>query len=190
VSGTEVTRSASADAGAVVSVALTVDPPPAAPPTSAPSAPPTATVAPVASSAAPVAPPPEPTRHGWHPAAFFVAGGVTVFAGAWTVWSGLDTLAKKDTYDQARKKALDAPSGENRDASNSELDEGKKAQLRTNFLIGLTAAGAIFTGITGIWLVGWSEPADAAATTGTRRKAPRSVQASFGPGTALLRGSF
>jgi hypothetical protein len=173
----------------VVSVALTVDPPPAAPPTLPPTAPPTATVAPVASSAAPVAPPPEPTRHGWHPAAFFVAGGVTLFAGAWTVWSGLDTNAKKKTYDE-KAQAYEQNGRTDPAAANAALDEGKKAQLRTNFLIGLTAAGAIFTGITGIWLVGWSEPADAAATTGTRRTAPRSIQASFGPGTALLRGSF
>jgi len=184
IAGAPVTRQISIEAGRVVSVALAPDPAP--PPAS--SAPPPATPTPVPAPApvltgpdshpgpAATTTPDEPTRKGWHPAVFFVAGGLTLVTAGWTAWSGVDTLKQKKTFDEAKKAG-------NYDEAKAALDEGQKRQGRTNFLLGVTAAGAVFTAIAGIWFVGWRDPSTSDASR-------RHVDVGVGAGSLAVRGSF
>jgi hypothetical protein len=63
---------------------------------------------------------------GLPPAVFLASAGATVVAGGLLLWSGLDTLAGVDDYE-----AMPTQEG---------LDAGRAKELRTNVLIGVTAA--------------------------------------------------
>lgn len=63
-----------------------------------------------------------------------VVGGLAVAAGGVTVWSGIDTLAQRRAFDDARTQ--------------DNLDEGKSRQLRTNVLLAVTGGLAVATGVT------------------------------------------
>lgn len=118
---------------------------------------------------------PEPRRGVTKPAAgispvwFFVAGGLTLVAGGVTTWSALDVANKNDTF------AADGcgPSGTGPLPSDcpGRADDGRSAQVRTNILLGVTAALAVTTAVTGIFFVRWSSAPSGAggvATLGTR----------------------
>ncbi|MDB4996470.1 MAG: hypothetical protein JWM74_3902 [Myxococcaceae bacterium] len=108
-------------------------------------------------------------RHGLSPIFVLVGGALTVAAAGITVWSGVDTLSQKDTFDIERSQA--------------NLDDGRAKQTRTNVLIGVTAGLAVVTGVTAIFFTDWGKKAEAPPTTG-------SLRAGVGAGTLVLSGSF
>jgi tetratricopeptide (TPR) repeat protein len=92
--------------------------------------------------------PPRPPQDegGLHPGWFLGATAITLGLGATTVWSGIDTENLADEYQQDRTRAL--------------YDEGKDSQLRTNILIGATAAAGVATGLIGIFWTDWDGSPD------------------------------
>ena len=162
--GRAVQQSQTVDAGAVVSVALVPPPAPGAP------APP---------------PPPAPEKrasNGWSPIVVYFGGAVALALAGITVWSGLDTLQQKDSFDKS--------------PTQNNLDVGRQKETRTNILIGVTAGVAALTAATAVVLVDW-HGAESARPTGsglerqTRRKEPApSVQVGAGLGSLVLKGSF
>lgn len=77
------------------------------------------------------------------PTLFYVGIGVTtVLAGA-TGWSGLDTQARRDDFDEN-------PTG-------TGYDEGVAAQKRTNVLLGLSIAAGVTTAALGLFAVKWDD---------------------------------
>lgn len=68
----------------------------------------------------------------------FTAGAaLTVASGAVLLWSGLDTLAARDAFDES--------------PTQDRLDDGLSGQTRTNVFIGITAGLAAVTGVLGIF---------------------------------------
>lgn len=63
--------------------------------------------------------------------AVLVGGALTVFAGGFTIWSGIDTNAKRADFDEA--------------PSQEKLDDGRSRQLRTNIALGATVGLAVLT---------------------------------------------
>lgn len=145
-----VSRSQDVAAGATVSVAL-VAPPPERPTPTPPPPPP------------PLPPPPPPSR-GLSPLVLLVGGGLTAGAGAVLVWSGVDTVNQKKSFDAA--------------PTQGKLDAGRSKQTRTNVLIGVTAGLATLTAATAIFLVDWHR--------GDNKK----VEVGLGPGTLTVRRTF
>jgi tetratricopeptide repeat protein len=93
----------------------------------------------------PPAPAAAPADRGFHlPWLVVAAGGVlTATAGGLTIWSGLDTNAKRRAFD-------DAPTQENK-------DDGLERQTRTNILLGATIGLAALTGVAALF-VDWRGP--------------------------------
>lgn len=90
----------------------------------------------------PTAPPADTSRSGLSPVFVYVGAGVTAALGGVTLWSGFDTLSQRRKFDD--------------DPSETNLDDGRSKQLRTNVLIGATAGAAMITGALAIFLVDWS----------------------------------
>ncbi|MBI5537360.1 MAG: hypothetical protein HY898_31850 [Deltaproteobacteria bacterium] len=149
-----VRQSQPAEAGAVVSVAL-VAPPPAA-------------------SSSPKPPPPPPTSSAkpssgkLPPAVVYVGGAVTVVLAGVMVWSGLDTLGQKKTFDSEPTQA--------------NLDDGHSRQTRTNVLLAVTAGAAVLTTVAAVWLVDWKGKSD--------DKGPVNVKVGVAGESLVVRGSF
>lgn len=146
-------------AGAVVSVAFgSLDPPPDAQPARSPTA-----------VAAAPAPPPradqfrerKTERSGWSPVVVWIGGGITIAAGAASIWSGLDTLSARDSF-------VASP-------SQGGLDDGRTKQLRTNILFAVTGVAATATVAAAVFFVDW----------GGRR-----VEVAAGAGMLVARGRF
>jgi hypothetical protein len=87
-------------------------------------------------------PPRQTSGGGVSPPWFFAVGALTLALGGVTAWSAIDTKNKHDAYVSSRDPDV--------------RDSGQSAQLRTNILLGVTAASAIATGVLGIFFVGWS----------------------------------
>ncbi len=66
---------------------------------------------------------------GW----FVASAAVTVGLAGATIWSGLDVLDRNDEYE--------------RDPTRARLEDGQRAERRTNILLGATAAAAVTTGL-------------------------------------------
>lgn len=172
--GTVVRQPSSVQAGDVVSIAL-VPPAPgsavASATTAAPGAtPPAASSAPSGSSpTAPDQAPPEEqpssSRH-WSPVFVYFGGAVTLALGGITVWSGIDTLQQKDNFD--------------RNPTQANLDSGKDKEIRTNVLIGATAAVGVVTAVTALFLIDWKG----------HGRGESNVQLGAGLGSLLVRGEF
>jgi hypothetical protein len=108
-------------------------------------------------------------RRGWprlHPAWFGAAAGLTVVMGAVTVWSGTDVLAKNQDYED--------------DPTKARYDDGHSAEIRTNALIGVTAALGVTTIVLAIF-TDWK---------GQRKKRGRTPSARVGAGSLHLVGRF
>ncbi|MEJ7729764.1 MAG: hypothetical protein WKG00_11145 [Polyangiaceae bacterium] len=120
----------------------------------------------------------DPARQGWPPVAFIIGASATAFSASWLIWSGVDTLAQLDTFEKLNRDKTKTE--EERDAA---LKEGEKAQQRTNFLIGSTAAAGAFT-IVSAFLVDWRS-----ASERRREKTPRAGVA-VGPGSVVVHGAF
>jgi hypothetical protein len=137
-------------AGDVVSVALVV-----------PQAPEARTV---------VEPPPaEVSRRGVPPVVVYVGGAAALALTGVTVWSGIDTLQQKDSFDK--------------NPTQTNLDAGREKELRTNVLIGASAGMAALTALTAIFFVRWHK------TDAPHDPAP-DVQVGAGLGSFVVRGSF
>lgn len=102
---------------------------------------------------------------GW----FIASAGVTALLAGATVWSGLDVLKHKSEYED--------------DPSKAKLDDGRTRELRTNILMGVTAAAAVTTGFIA-WKTRWRTSAERAPAT-TVSFAP-----AWGGGVVLLGGDF
>lgn len=140
-----------ADAGAVVSVALVAEEEKPPPPTIV------------------VAPPPPPSQSSvrFAPPAIIAVGGVLTAAGAAvTIWSGLDTVNAKKSFDNAPSQAG--------------LDAGLSKEHRTNILLGATIGVGAVTSILAIGFTNWSgkKKDDAPPTVG------------FGFGNVTFKASF
>jgi tetratricopeptide (TPR) repeat protein len=134
------------EAGATLSLALVEpedEPPPPLPP--------------------PPPPAPEPPR-GLSPVYTAVGGGLFVLGAGLTVWSGLDTLEQKKSFD-----AL--PTQRN-------LDEGRSRESRTNLLLLATGGVAVATAAVAVFFTDW----------GPGRSG--SPQVGVGPGSVVIRGGF
>lgn len=117
------------------------------------------------------------SSEGWSPAIFWTGVGLTAVAAGVTVWSGLDTQSAADDY--------------KKNPTQEGLDDGQSLEMRTNVLIGVTAALAVGTGIVGIFLTDWGgsekQPNQSA------RAQPRfNMAATVVPGGAMatVRGQF
>jgi len=182
--GTVVRQSSDVQSGDVVSVSLV----PAAAGTTA-----SATPSPAPSSAAAPAPaaaqsgptPPTTTDDAqaeqppsssssrrWSPVFVYFGGAVTLALGGITIWSGLDTLQQKDTFDKNPTQA--------------NLDSGKTKQVRTNVLIGATAAVGVVTAVTALFLIDWKGDRNRE----NKPDASPSVQVGAGLGSLLVQGEF
>lgn len=106
------------------------------------------------------APPPS----GLSPAVFITGSVVTAGLGAALIWSALDTLDGRDAYVQNPTVAG--------------LDDGRSRELRTNVLIGATAGVGLATIVVGAFFTRW------------RHRSSSTLEASVGPGTFSLRGTF
>jgi hypothetical protein len=95
--------------------------------------------------------PPEPPRKPLPPWTVVIGGGLTLAGAGVTVWSGLDTLDKKDIF--------------LRDQTQPALDDANAAEARTNVLLGVTIGVALITVIAAAFFVDWkgSKPARSSA---------------------------
>ncbi len=97
-------------------------------------------------------PDPGPTSQsgsGLPPAVFFIGAGLTVAAGAATVWSGLDTQ-NNPGVDRVREECA----GQGTDCDL--YQDGLSRQRRTNVLIGVTAGLGVVSGVIGAFFTDWS----------------------------------
>ena len=95
-------------------------------------------------------------------------GGATAVTTGFLIWSGLDTVGQRSTFDANPTQA--------------NLDTGKGDETRTNVLLGVTLGLGVLTGITAIFLVDWKGH-------GAERSA-RSPWIRVGLGGATVGGSF
>jgi hypothetical protein len=79
------------------------------------------------------------------PTYVFIGAGLTAAIAGVTVWSGLDTVHAHDAY-------VKAPTAEG-------WSDGRSKQLRTNILIGSTAAVGVATGLVALFWTQWGAPA-------------------------------
>jgi len=80
-------------------------------------------------------------RRGLPRTVFVIGVGVTAALAGITIWSGLDTLSARDAYVMH--------------PTDPGWDDGRAKQLRTNLLIGGTAAAGIGTALIGIFWTNW-----------------------------------
>jgi len=123
-----------------------------------PEPPPEAAPAP-APAALPPAPPPaddepreKPASSGWSPAVFWTGAAITAAAGAFTIWSGVDTI-----NDPGADYVRDLCAEEGADGPNCQAayNEGRDKQLRTNIAIGATALLGAATIVIGAFATDW-----------------------------------
>lgn len=152
--GAQATRKVEARAG--VSIELRVD----APPRKAKPAEPTTEVKPEK----PVAKVAKP-KTGLPRTVVYVGAGVTAALGAATLWSGLDTQSAHDDY-------VKAPTDDG-------WDDGRQKQLRTNILLGATAAAAVTTAVIAVYFTKWSNERKSVAVTPTSTGATVGFTTSF-----------
>lgn len=124
----------------------------------------------------------DPPRNGWPPVVFIIGASVTAVSASWLVWSGIDTQNKRDAYRERFGDVVSAPQ-ETVDAAAAAKEEGDKAQQRTNFLIGSTAAVGAFT-VVSFFLTDWRGAAER-----RRQQAPKGG-VSVGPGSVVVHGAF
>lgn len=106
------------------------------------------------------------SRKGLPPTVVYVGAGATAFFAGLTIWSGLDTNAAREDYDQ--------------NPTQQGLDEGEAKQSRTNLFLGVTAVLGVGTGVVALLFTDWSdEPAS-----------QESVELGVGPGSVFVTGRF
>jgi hypothetical protein len=104
--------------------------------------------APEPSAVPALAPPrPAPQPGGVPPWVAYAGAGMTLAAGAFTVWSGLDTVGAKHDF-------LAAP-------NEVTLEGGRSREVRTNVALALTAGLGAATAVTALFFVRWRSPSRA-----------------------------
>jgi hypothetical protein len=146
--GRTTTQTLAAEAGGKGDLWFEVPEASAAPPAPAPEAPPAETKAAEPSPSEELAP-----SGGWSPVVFWTGAGITVAAGAFTVWSGLDTINDPGADAVRDICAAEGESGSNCQAA---YKEGRDKQTRTNIAIGATAVLGVATIAIGAFLTDWS----------------------------------
>ncbi len=148
-----VRQSPSVDPGSVTSVALMapvveskVEPPPPPPPLAA-----------------------SPSSRSWSPVVVYFGGAVTAITAGLAIWSGLDTLSQKSTFNSA-------PTQDN-------LDTGRSKESRTNVLIAASAGVGVLTLAAAVFLVDWH-------ATSSEKPASDPVTVGVGVGSFMVRGAF
>jgi hypothetical protein len=111
--------------------------------------------------------PPNEDVHGISRGWFFVGLGLTAVVGGVTVVSGLDAVAKHDRFKTGN--CASGGSGELPVDCGEMSDAGKRAQTRTNVLLGAKALLAVTTAAIGIFAVRWRDGTQARLTFGTSR---------------------
>lgn len=152
--GAQVTRDISARAG--VRIDLRVEAPPRP---SKPTAATTDEAAPARSAAKAAGP------RGWPRAVVYAGAGLTAALGGVTLWSAIDTQSAHDDY-------VKAP-------THSAFEEGEKKQLRTNILLGATAAAALATAAIAVFHTNWSGERSSLSVEPSRSGATVSFGGSF-----------
>lgn len=100
----------------------------------------------------------DPPTSGVSPAWLGIAIGATAALGVATVVSGADTLAKHDEFEETRCGAPSASRpGATQAECNAAKDDGEAASLRTNVLLGVTAASAVATALFGLTAVDFGD---------------------------------
>ncbi|MCA9706485.1 MAG: hypothetical protein KDK70_11600 [Myxococcales bacterium] len=117
------------------------------------------------------APSSKPKRARLSPVYFAVGAVVTVGLGATTAWSGADVLQQNSVYE--------------REPTQERLDRGRNAELRTNVLIGTTAAFGIATVVLAIF-TDWKK----GRARGDRRAWLRPSPSVRSGGTLVVEGRF
>ncbi len=132
-----------------------------------------------------VAPSPTPqTSRGTPRALFFTALALTVAAGGFTIWSGIDVLNQNEVYEDTANMG-------NLTLARELLDQGQSAELRTNIAIGATGAFAIATFVLA-FTTDWGGDDDAVAedTAARRVRARPSLFASRDQVSLSISGRF
>ena len=117
---------------------------------------------------------------GISPAVFFTGLALTVGAGAVLAWSGVDTLNTRDDYEAAAEEER-AMGDLTFPRASVLLDDGQKAERRTNALIGVTAGLGAITLITAIF-TDWGGSDD--------DEDDARVRVGIGAGSASVGGTF
>jgi hypothetical protein len=130
----------------------------------------------------------------------WIGVGITVALGAATIISGVDAKSGVPGYEKAAQQSRDCMSAGTMDCTAfsqraaSLLDSGQGKELRTNVLIGVTAAAAVGTGVIAFVLTDWSggdEREQNAATAGNARWRSRvSLAPRPGGATAVYEARF
>ncbi len=114
---------------------------------------------------------------GLSPVFFWTGVGLTAVVTGVTIWSGLDTQSAADTYEK--------------NPTQKGLDDGRSLELRTDILIGVSAALAVGTAVVGIFFTDWNGSEAKSSQTAARSPQFR-VAATWVPGggVAMVRGQF
>jgi hypothetical protein len=102
-------------------------------------------------------------ERGWPPSIVFVGVGLTALATGATIWSGVDTVRARHSFDASPSQAS--------------LDDGRAKQSRTNVLFYSSVGLALLTATAAIWFVDWH---------GTRS----AMRVGVGPGSLLVRAAL
>jgi len=134
------------------------------------------------------------------PLATWIGLGVTVALGAGTALSGVDALGGVKPYEDAAKiwnactAAMMQPGACGAEEANAKnlLDKGRSRELRTNILIGATAAAAVGTGVIAFLLTDWSGSGEEAQNAGSRERSYTRLQLVPHPGglSTIVEGRF
>ena len=134
------------------------------------------------------------------PLATWIGLGVTVALGAATTISGVDALNGVKPYEDAAKAwnactaAMMQPGACPTEEANAKdlLDKGRSRELRTNILIGATAAAAVGTGVIAFLLTDWSGSEEKAQNARIRERTYTRLQIAPHPGglSTILEGRF
>ena len=103
---------------------------------------------------------------GLSPIVVVIGAGATAIAGGFLIWSGIDTMNQRSTFDA--------------NPTQSNLDTGKSDEVRTNVLLSVTFGLALITGVTAIF-VDWK---------GSKKTEAASVRLIPGLGGAMIAGTF
>jgi hypothetical protein len=112
---------------------------------------------------------------GWSPAVFWVGTGVTAALGAFTLWSGLDTVKNP-----GEDKVQEACRNERPDCQTL-YDDGRRRQTRTNVLLGVTAGVGLASILIGAIGTDWGDESSVNenASSSGKKKSGRSGIAPF-----------
>jgi len=104
-----------------------------------------------------------------------VGGGLTVAGAGVLTYSGIDTINKKNDFQEYVSGLGSGAPGFTRDAAQSKLDEANQAQDRTNILIGVTVGVAVVTTVAALFFTDWGQK----AVPKTAALGPGSLQGRF-----------